>query len=398
MSASVNGRIHIAGAGPAGLAAALAIAKGGGEARVFERRERVGARFHGDFQGLENWSTERDVLAELDELGIAPTFDHVPFRECVFFGPDGKRRLCRSQRPLWYLVRRGSGAGTLDDALKKQALEAGVHIDLGHALEHLPDGGIVAHGPRHADVIAVGYLFETNKEDGAFAAVSNELAPFGYSYLLICNGRATLAACLFSDFHNEKTYLARSVDFFEKVVGIRLRGEKRFGGFGNVALPPRLRRGNLLFAGEGAGFQDTLFGFGMRYALLSGSFAGRAVQEGDLSSYELACSQRLLPLHEAAMVNRLLYERAGHRGYNRLLSRLCGVTDSRAWLRRYYEPRWWTRLVYPLARAKARRRKKRNLEHECREDCDCTYCRCIHEARNTEGNGSGGAECIATDD
>ncbi len=52
--------VHISGAGPAGLAAALTIAKAGGKAVVHELKGEVGARFHGDFQGLENWTTAED--------------------------------------------------------------------------------------------------------------------------------------------------------------------------------------------------------------------------------------------------------------------------------------------------------------------------------------------------
>ncbi|HFD80676.1 MAG TPA: NAD(P)/FAD-dependent oxidoreductase, partial [Gammaproteobacteria bacterium] len=56
--------VKISGAGPAGLAAALAVLGAGGRARVYERRSEVGGRFHGDFQGLENWTLEQDVLEE----------------------------------------------------------------------------------------------------------------------------------------------------------------------------------------------------------------------------------------------------------------------------------------------------------------------------------------------
>lgn len=38
------------------------------------RTEIVGARCHGDFQGLENRTTRGDVLEELADLGIQPTF------------------------------------------------------------------------------------------------------------------------------------------------------------------------------------------------------------------------------------------------------------------------------------------------------------------------------------
>jgi flavin-dependent dehydrogenase len=372
--------VSIAGAGLSGLTAALAVVQQGGQARVLERRGEVGARFHGDFQGLENWSTQRDVLEELTSLGIVPTFEHTPFRECVFFDPEGREHVCRSVDPLWYLVRRGTDAGTLDQALKIQALAAGVDIEFGRAVEHLPDGGIVAHGPRRADAIAVGYVFPTDRSDGAFAAVSDELAPAGYAYLLICRGQATLATCMFADFHNEKEYLHRSVGFFQRQVGIALRDERPFGGFGNMSAEPAVRRGTRLFVGEAAGLQDALFGFGMRFALTSGHLAGTAYACQNLGEYEVAYRRHIRPWIHAAAVNRYAYGRAGATGYRALVGRVCGAPDPRAWLRRHYAPHWWTPLALPLARRDARRRRASAAVDECREHCDCTYCRCLGHA------------------
>jgi hypothetical protein len=233
-------------------------------------------------------------------------------------------------------VRRGMDTGTLDQALKTQALAEGVEIEFGHNVEHLSDGGIVALGPRRVDAIAVGYVFPTDRRDGAFGAVSDELAPAGYAYLLICRGRATLATCMFDDFHNDKQYLARSVDFFERKVGITLRDARSFGGFGNKAADPKVRRGRLLLAGEAAGLQDALFGFGMRYALTSGYLAGQAWMDQDLPGYEEAYRRRIRPWIHAAAVNRYLYRRSGARGYRTVVERVCGSRDPRSWLRRRY--------------------------------------------------------------
>ncbi|MCW8966182.1 MAG: NAD(P)-binding protein, partial [Candidatus Pacearchaeota archaeon] len=58
----------VSGAGPAGLSAAITISDKGKSAVVYEKRADVGYRFHGDFQGLENWTTEEDVLAEFASL------------------------------------------------------------------------------------------------------------------------------------------------------------------------------------------------------------------------------------------------------------------------------------------------------------------------------------------
>lgn len=371
--------VPIVGGGLSGLAAALTIVRAGGRAHVVERRREIGARFHGDFQGLENWSTDGDVLEELESLGIEPTFEYTPFRECVFFDPDGRDHVCRSLRPLWYLVRRGVDAGTLDQSLKAQAVAAGVDIRFGETMEHLPEGGIIAHGPRRVDAIAVGYTFATDRGDAAFGAVSDVLAPGGYAYLLICRGRATLATCMFDDFHNDKQYLARTVQFFERAVGVTPKDARSFGGFGNMSAEPTLRRGQMLLTGEAAGLQDALFGFGMRYALVSGHLAGDAFAHGDLSRYELAYRRRFGRAIRASAVNRYFYRRIGHRGYRSLVEHVSGAADPRAWLRGYYNGRWWMPLVFPLARAEATRLQA-SPAHECREGCDCTYCRCMREA------------------
>lgn len=157
---------------------------------------------------------------------------------------------------------------------------------------------------------------------------------------------------MFDDFHNDKQYLARSVDFFERKVGITLRDARSFGGFGNMAADPKVRRGRLLLAGEAAGLQDALFGLGMRYALTSGYLAGQAWVDRDLSGYEEAYRRRIRPWIHAAAVNRYLYRRSGARGYRTVVERVCGSRDPRSWLRRRYARHWWTRLVYPIAALK----------------------------------------------
>ncbi len=351
--------VEIVGAGPAGLAAAIAVTRRGGEAVVYDRRNEVGARFHGDFQGLDNWSTERDVLEELGSLGIEPNFGYTPYREYVLYGPDGREYICRSSRPLWYLVQRGTGPGTLDQGLKRQALAAGAEIRLGVSVTHLPKGGIVAYGPRRVDAIAVGYTFETDMSDGAYAVSSDDLAPNGYAYLLICGGRGTLATCMFTDFRNTKIYLERSVDFFRSNAGLRWRNESRFGGYVNVEVRPKLRRGRMLFVGEASGLQDFLLGFGIRYAMISGHYAGAALQNGDPDSYARLYRQRLQPLTKAGAVNRLLRRLSGSRGYESLIKRVAASDDPRGLLRRYYSSRWWTHLLYPLAITEARFRSRR---------------------------------------
>ncbi len=336
MDAAVN--VNVAGAGPAGLAAALAAADAGAGVVVHERRPGVGGRFHGDFQGLENWSTGQDVLDELAALGIEPDFELAPVRELLLFDPDGRERLCRSARPLFYLLRRGPGGGTLDDALLRQIRRRDVALRF-RATVNLPAcGGIDATGPRGADIIALGYVFETDMADGAYAAVSDALACRGYAYLLVNGGRGTLASCLFGGFEDRAAYLQRCEDFFRRRAGLRMHRPRRYGGVGVARPVQSARRGRVLLAGEAAGFQDALFGFGIRYALLSGAFAGRCFATGRLEAYDDHWRRRFGGMLSSAFFNRRLYEWGGHWAYRYLVWRVSRARDPRRWLRRFYGP------------------------------------------------------------
>lgn len=368
MSAKI---IRIVGAGPAGLAAAIAVGRLGYRAYVDERRADVGLRFHGDFQGLENWTTHEDVLAEIAALGVQPEFRHKAYREVVVFDPTGVARVYRSEQPLFYLVTRGNVSGSLDSALKRQAVAAGAELHFDSPAARLPEGGIVTEGPHRADAIAAGYLFETDMADAAYAALSDELAPKGYAYLLICNGRGTLASCLFDDFHRERDYVERCRVFFEEHTGVRLKNPRRFGGGGNFSLPRRAHKGTILYAGEAAGFQDPLFGFGMRWALLSGAAAGHAIASGEIAMYEAFWKRRLRDYYQTSATNRWLYAQLGNRGYRTMLHRHADAGDIREFMHRAYAPRLWKRLLY---KAVLGYREHSVLTVE--DGCDCTWCRC----------------------
>lgn len=342
--------VEILGAGPAGLSAALTAARAGRAVTLYEQRAEVGSRFHGDLQGLENWTTPGDVLDELGTLGIEATFDCTPIREGVFYDAEERELVVRSARPAFYLVRRGSGPGTLDQSLKEQAVKAGATIRFLEAPKDLPEGGIRTPGPGRCDALDVGYVFETDMADGVFAALSERLAPKGYAYLLVCRGWGTLAACIFDDYANAREYRERSREFFERKTGLRMRGERAFGGTGNVRSTPIVRVGNTLYAGEAAGLQDALWGFGMRYALVSGHMAARAVLARAPAQYERSFRDRFTGFLRTSVVNRFFYERLGDFGYARILSKIARAADAREWLRRFYAPRLWKTLWFPVAR------------------------------------------------
>ncbi|MBL39481.1 MAG: hypothetical protein CMP07_13845 [Xanthomonadales bacterium] len=365
---------EIVGAGPAGLSAALAARARGAEVMVHEQRANAGMRFHGDFQGLENWTSDTDVLAELESLGIQTSFDYTAVREIVCFAPDGSDHRLRAKRPLFYLLRRGREPGSLDQALKNQALHAGVTIQFNNRRRHLPNGGAVAEGPHRADVIAVGYVFDTDMADGCYAAVGERLAGAGYSYLLVDKGRGTLAACLFDRFHDERQFLDETVAFFRQAAGLRWNNAKRFGGTGNYHHPHGAVLGNRSYVGEAAGFQDALFGFGLRHALISGHLAGSA---GSSNAYDKAWRRRLSALQAASLFNRWLYARLGDRGRNILIKYLIAGSDPRRQLQRIYSPAPWKSALSRWLPG-----QPPQPADSAHRNCDCTWCRC---QRNTAG-------------
>jgi len=354
-----RGGVEIVGAGPAGLSAALTAARAGREVTVWERRADCGSRFHGDLQGLENWTTPGDVLEELAAIGIAPTFEWAAVREGVFYDAHGRERVVRSERPAFYLVRRGAANGTLDQALKAQALAAGVRIRFGQSPGVTAENAIRTPGPSRCDALDVGYVFRTDMPDGVFAALSERLAPKGYAYLLVCRGWGTVASCLFDDYARAREYRELVREFFERRAGLRMRDARAFAGTGNVRARPIARVGNTLYAGEAAGLQDALWGFGMRFALVSGHMAARAVLERAHGEYDRTLRARFAGILRASVVNRYFYERLGDSGYARLLRKIGRAADARDWLRRFYAPRLWKTLWFPVASGaveKARRR------------------------------------------
>ncbi len=140
-----GGRVSIVGAGPSGLAVAIELAKHGIPVTVYEQHREVGCRFDGDFQGFENWTTEQDVLHWLAGLGITLECPYKATSEVTLVDPALERRRMRADRPLLYLVKRGSDADSFDRSLRAQAETVGVRIRFGERVR--PEQSPVARIP-----------------------------------------------------------------------------------------------------------------------------------------------------------------------------------------------------------------------------------------------------------
>lgn len=363
--------INIIGAGPAGLTAAIVLARNGFKARVHEMASEVGHRLNGDFQGLENWSSEKDITELLKELGIEINFLCAPYYGGTVYDPDGKAVTVTSKRPIFYLVKRGSMPGTLDRGLEEQALSAGVEILFNHRLDSFKNKAIVATGPKGADAVAVGITFETGMKDQAIVVLDDRIAPKGYAYLLVNQGYGTMVTILYKEYRREKEYFDNMMKFFMDTMTLDIKNEKKFGCYVNFFMRDTQVHHDKLYVGESAGFQDLLWGFGMRYAVVSGYLAAKSVMDG--SDYDALWKREIKPMLETSLVNRYLYEKIGHAGY-RYLAKKFGRGNSTDFLRRHYNHSFFKYLLLPFAKKRYKSRvKDKNCNHE---DCSCVWCRC----------------------
>ncbi|MEO8296114.1 MAG: hypothetical protein ABI613_11415, partial [Gemmatimonadota bacterium] len=283
--------------------------------------------------------------------GIETTFGVTPFREAILYDDSGREWRYQSSAPLFYMVRRGTGTGMLDIGLKQQAIDAGVTIRFNQRFPQTPNQPhVIATGPRGSFAIVVGYIFKTSLPDMVLGALSDRLAPRGYAYFVTSGGVGTIASCLFADLPHYQRYLANTVRFFEQRTGVTLETPRRFGGTGNVRVERSARAGEGLLVGEAAGFQDALWGFGLRYAMLSGHFAARALMNGNAAEYDPLWRNRFAGHIKTSFVNRFFYERLGDKGYRAFLARLGKSHDARDWLRSHYAPSTWKSLMYRLVR------------------------------------------------
>lgn len=338
-------RVQILGAGLAGLSAAITLAKSGYEVDVFERNKDVGGRFNGDLQGLENWSEKEDILDEFKRMNIDINFDCDPFSRVTAANALKTNEIVTSNRPSYYLVKRGNVQGSMDLGLKKQAQDAGVNINFE---ESIPEdrADIVATGPNSKNLVGLvkGITFKTDLEDTATLIFNDEAAFKGYAYLLVTKGYGCMSTVLLDNLNTVNSCFERTKEIFSDIYKFSIEKPKKCGGVGCFTMKQKFREGKTLFVGEAAGLQDLFLGFGMRYAVNSGFFAAMSII--DDWDYEGMVKWYFSHKLKAGIVNRYLWEKAGRNNYSL-------VVDNFGWIIRNFD--WISnfnvlqKILYPLA-------------------------------------------------
>ncbi len=346
--------IVIAGAGVAGLTAAISLKRAGRAVRVVERNPASGTQRFPDWDAVENWISTEDLPVFLERVGIeARRFRHVGRRAFTVIDPYGKRYDVLTPRPFFYLVKRGAMAGGLEHGLQEQAEAIDIPIEYGISCPperaDIWAGGTYNQGSRF---VSVGFTFRTRHPDWICGIVDMTIAPRAYAYLVVVEGEGTLAVVLTEARQEANRLLERAVTVFQQHTDLDIRDRHKSGGSGgDLAAFWNGRRGFVV--GEAAGFQDFLWGFGIRYALASGYLAAQAILTGE--DWQAVADARMRPLVRASLVNRWLYDHMPKRAYARLVRHFACSPDLNELVGRWYQPRRIHRLLWPIVALHFRR-------------------------------------------
>ena len=175
-----------------------------------------------------------------------------------------------------------------------------------------------AVGAQHrGQFLGAGLRFQTHHPDAVKLLISSGYAPKAYAYLFIVEGEGVLSVILTRNFANARSYLQRSLEFFRQVSPFDMENVRLSSGFGGHRNDFWQSETKPLRVGEAAGFQDYLWGFGIRYALHSGYLAAQSIAHG--SDYHQAVRTHIHPLIYTSLLNRAVYNRAGDGTYRVLI-------------------------------------------------------------------------------
>jgi flavin-dependent dehydrogenase len=338
--------IKIAGAGISGLTSAIVLAKAGYKVKIFERNNDVGRRFNEDFQGLMNYGFDEDVLEFMKEIGLEINFWNKPIVDIDLFGPNDYKKNFVSKKPFVYLIQRGNKGKTLDQSLKKQALENGVEIIFNTPVKQ-NDVDIIATGPNFdgvTDVMAMGYTFESESKDIFAMIFDDKLAFNGYSYFLIADGHGTIATCIFGKYNKLPKYLNKTFDFIKNKFSFDIKNKKKFTGVGNF----HLLNSDKKYVGEAGGFQDFLWGFGIRYAMITGDLAAKSIIEN--RNYKDLWKKEMEHLLKTSIVNRFWFSVFNNYSYKYFIKFFEKTKDPNKLLGKVYNPNVFSKALYPVAK------------------------------------------------
>lgn len=317
--------VRIGGAGIAGLAAAITLARAGEDVEVREMKARVGSSAGPHTEGIRNY-LGYDGLQDLARFGVAIK----PFSLAQRVVRRSPQFTTVITGPSYYLVARGGSPGTVERQLLQQALDAGVSVRFKTKAKPEDVDIWAAGAPRdRVNIVAAGYRFSREgsnlSDEEVHALFDNNVAPRGYLCVLPGPVWQSVYSCAWATIdYNE---LLRMVDRALRLGWIRdLLGSAKPVGriFGKgyfdanpyamASVPGPLR------AGEAAGIQDAVGGYGIKYAVASGYLAAQSLL--DNASYVDRLRAEFGDTFETASRGRTWLDHATNDDYDAFLKKL----------------------------------------------------------------------------
>ena len=297
--------VKIAGGGIAGLAAAMYLRKKNFKVVVYEKESKIGNSRHGDFEGIENWIFSNSIQNLFNVIGFSQNqISLTPVKKFLVHSANDKPLKIKSESPFFNLVSRGSKSNDLDSQLYEQCLSAGVQFQFGKKAPS--DSSIIATGTRKASAYIYGMNFKTKSDNQIHLFLGRRFAPKGYAYLIIQDGKGTIATA-FKKNHESNQDLINNCMYELRKLNIDIYESKAFGSRGSFILPLGLKCKPPFLIGEAGGFQDYLFGFGMKISMISGLAAGMYL--AGKKSHSKGLFLDLNKKRKISFINRILYER-----------------------------------------------------------------------------------------
>ena len=328
--------IHIAGAGIAGMTAAINLSMRGKTVIIHEKNDRIGGARDGDFEGLENWIFAHTVPEFFSKCGIGfnalqatPIFDFNVHLQ----GLDPL--IVTSPEPFFYIVSRGTANTSIDNYMANICHANNVHFNFGKALAR-EDADIYAAGTGRAAAFIQGAAIRTDQPDQVHLLLGKSFAPSGYAYLIINGGCGTIATAYKKDSGKADPLLA-SIDYFQDI-GLDFSIKKTFASRGSFHMSRFWQLSRTVMIGEAGGYQDYLFGFGMRMAMYSGLAAAHKLC-GEYS-FARSCQRELNLKRKISYVNRILYEQLSPASVCHWVEQFHASKDPLNILRRAYDWNW----------------------------------------------------------
>ncbi len=313
--------ITILGAGIAGLTAAINLAKNGFNVIVYEKNKFVGEREN--ICALRNYDLETDAIKELESYGVKIN-PVLTVKRVIKFSPNYRIEET-SKTPIFYVIERGRRKQSVDIQLYKQALESGVEI-LFHKSIDEKKADIVATGFKRNDIFAYGHIYEDlslEKKTGCIF-YNNLYSPGGYIYVLSSGNRTIICGVSFkrkffsyvpanfSIFLNRNKFIKGLIEDKEPLDIV--------SGYGNYDILKSATKNGRFYVGDAAFFQDASKGFGIRYAVISGYLAAKAIIEN--KNYDKLWKSKFYEELKRNFKRRALINGLSNKDYDVLLSKM----------------------------------------------------------------------------